>query len=68
MIKLLVSELRAKDLVSPRYDSRIIVPGARHEVYANFFSQAYMLCFVFFSRTDPSRLLLLDRVLFFMKL
>ena len=32
MIKLLVSELRAKDLVSPRYDSRKIVPGAQHEV------------------------------------
>lgn len=33
MIKLLVSELRAKDLVSPRYDSRKIVPGAQHGAF-----------------------------------
>ena len=34
MIKLLVSELRAKDLVSPRYDSRKIVPGAQHMTHS----------------------------------
>ena len=34
MIKLLVSELRAKDLVSPRYDSRKIVPGAQQKPHS----------------------------------